>query len=235
MLDTIEVWDNITLDNIIMFEYEDKQLKTVKFSYDDRSMEFTYNVDNKVTACNCYGDGKLEVTYTFTHDGSKISKIVYTRYDNDKKSMKSGKAHSLLSYIMPGTKLGENVDRRLLTKAAKGKGNYTVTINFEWDGDNVSKARIEEASEDGEYYRETYEYTYDTMSNPYYCSLYHIIDEEVIGLCENNVTKVTWEGGDEEVTYKYKYTYTNDGNFPVQQTQIFNKEYYNTITYYEYQ
>lgn len=217
--------------NFAMFEYDDKQLKTVRFSDGDR-MEFTYNVDNKVTACNCYGDGKLEGTYTFTHDGSKISKIVYTRCDNDKKSMQSGKAHLLLNYIMPGTKLAENVDRLLLTKVTKGKGNFTYTMSFEWDGDNVSKVTYEDTKQSES---ETIQYTYDKMSNPYYCSLYHYMDDdESHRLSKNNVTKVVYtdsEGDYDEETF----TYTYDGNFPVQQKYFDNEDNYYRITYYEYQ
>ena len=217
----------------INFTYDGKQLTKIDEGEGDYVL-FTYD-GSKLSKFEFYSGNELQTSGTVTHDGKKVSQIVVA-YNNsyiDKSTRSARFFEKAMQLTLPVA------DHNALTMAVKGaKEVETVTYNYTWDGDNISKQVINEGS-----YTVTSTYTYDNKTNPYKGFVYALEYEGVNMWCsKNNVlteTDVhTWDGENEEYVYNYSYTY--DGKWPVSKT--LNETYvydeyrsvYTSTIYYEY-
>lgn len=176
-LDESWTWDKNLLSKIVYsggdfknFEYDGKQLKTVRSSSGSK-WEYTYDGAKLKKAEHYDSSNKLSSSYTFEHDGNKISKITYTEYDYDDYK-NATEDFSGLDVIFTDPVMKESVKKHIAkhqTTLGAKSSTYTYTYKLEWDGDNVKKLKGE--SNNGEYYAWTDTYTYDKKSNPFYRSL----------------------------------------------------------------
>lgn len=220
------------VDGTVKFEYDGNQLEKIVEDGGETYTEFEYD-GRKVASAKSYSNGQLSGTMTFTHDGKKISKIIIeqTGYEPDDKSVRTKAMDEVLwSRLMP-----VDVRPAMQAMASKGgaKATESVTVTFEWDGDNVKKITMSDNANHS--YSATY--TYDKMKNPFYGSIYHLMGDGM-SLSENNTTSVSTSfGGDVETeTYTYKY----DGKWPVEKssTESYDEDNYRStytsVHYYEY-
>jgi len=243
------VWDGKLLTNIKNYEWNRltesaAYAYTMNFSYDGKLLTtikygseiVTYNyVDNNITKIDIYDRADLRRTLDITHDGKKIVKIVMTTYfDDDNPS-------ALSKYVISSLLPGKNTAQALLdNKASKGTATYVQTIDFTYDGKNVSKMVM--TAPDNR--TMTTEFTYDKNKNPFKgCFALAITDEGTFCLNENNILtekstlSVNGVQSDPQTT---TYTYEYDGKYPVSysytETEIEGPYTTNTIitTYYEY-
>ena len=241
-------WDKNLLSRItdrsgefMRFEYDKKRVSkmissdgntTVKFTYDgskyDR-IEETYKYSSYGSSVTFY------TVYKFSYAGNKVDKITETvTYSVDniiskgKIPQKVDKKFNLLQFIL-AEPMYESIAKFQSKKESKaGPESWTSTYLFTWKGDNVEKMIMEE-TEDGEYYAETYTYTYDKKKNPFYGLFADFMPNS-----KNNVIKAIYsdtETGYNETYANYKY----DGNFPTERTQTWMNDTDFFITYYEYE
>ena len=227
-------WDKNLLSKIVdengdfrNFEYDGKQLKTVRYSNGDK-LEYTYD-GGKVTKAEVFSSNELYSSFTFEHDGSKISKVTVTFYDNSGNAIR---AFAGLDAIFTDPVMNESVKRDIVKNRATfgtKSSTETYTYNYEWDGDNVKKMDCE-YNVSGQFFTSTCTYSYDKNPNPFYRSLSE--GDELVN-SKNNITKYVSEdseGGYYESSYTYKY----DGKFPIERTFYGDGGYYYT-SYYEYE
>lgn len=225
--------------DIIKFTYDGGQLSEV--TGEDGRMVFTYD-GKKLQKAELYENSSTAfMTYTFTHDGKKISSITMeSDMGFDKKGSFSSRLESLLlGNFIPESKSTEKVIKDLHAKAAKGE---TITMNLTWDGDNVSK--ISAVTPFG---NASINFTYDNKNNPYkgFALMFGGYGESETGVefCnKNNITKIvaSYVEGDYAETEEENYSYTYDGEWPLSRTEEYHNEaeglsYHNKRTvYFEY-
>ncbi len=136
--------------------------ESVEYKYDGKnlkSIEYTLN-------------GKLNESINVTYKGNKISRLEYIEYDYKKSTQANEEKHlSLMPEIIKKSDI--------ISKATFYYDHQTLTIDLEWDGDNIVKT-IYNRVLSGEYYNgEIYDpgtkteniettYTYDKNTNPIY-------------------------------------------------------------------
>lgn len=247
-------WDGKKLTQIVYVYYtqewngtsytETPVEETVKFTYDgdqlseandgDERIVFTYD-GKKLQKAEVYEDNQTTPyeTLVFDYDGKKISKITATAtYTSsfDKSQPALGRMERLLlSNMLPDMKPVEKVFAKARKSGAKETS--TGTIEFTWDGDNVSKMVVKEGS-----YTTSATYTYDDKKNPYQGFLYVIPDMMEDGPTftnENNVVKAVYQySAFDEGSSETNYTYTYDGKWPTSRTAV-NSNTYDDYSYYE--
>jgi hypothetical protein len=196
---------------------------------------------------NLYEDNWLYMTFTFSHDKGKISKVLLTFPNDDvfSASRKSGElslhANRLLQFVLPQPIHGKAVESGFSAKKRKDNDSYSETYKLTWDGDNVAKYIIEYA--DGTEIEITeIDCEYDKYLNPYHRNLsesVYYMQPELYS--KNNLTKATYYdvGSKPSIeTYSYKY----DGKYPTEKTSTYSYSYpvwsggeirvTNTSTYY---
>lgn len=215
---------------------------TENFSYDGNrlvriddylSSEYiTYAYDGKqLKSADYYYKGNLELSTAYTYANGKLSKMVITEYG----SKKSEKDRRLQNMNMPFQSEVVEVVSKFMAKAAASrmeKDFYIVSLQFTWDGDNVSKM-IE--NEDG--IMRTVTLQYDTKINPLkgFHNLFSDVDGDFLNWSKNNVTKmiVARSGEDNHViTFTYQY---NSDDYPTMVIQRDADEDYQYTTYYDYE
>ena len=215
--------------NKIDLTYDGKQLTKVASSDDPTNEYATYTYDgNKISKIETYYRGKLQSTTDVTHDGKKVVKVVITMYDDDEGDI----TKFVMNSIMPTRKAAEMV---LACRSAKAVTTETETIDFTYEGNNVSKMVVTYGED-----KRTMDFTYDAMKNPFYGNyLYAASGDGSVMLSENNVLteKSSWTG---EEPRTQSYTYEYDGKYPVSCTTsetsndgVYSYSSSNTI-YYEY-
>lgn len=245
-------WDGKTLQSIVYYEpmYDENDnvttvpVDTVKFKYDGNQLteitgdgnsryEFVYD-GRKLKEINMYSRGRLANTMIVTHDGNKITKLIFPNANGyDKKSPKEMRCDlTLFRLLVTDMDVADNIFKSL-SKASKSKGaNEETVLEFKYDGNNVSEYTI---SISGVMAIKSM-YEYDNKNNPY-CDFFGYIfldggEESLAGpFCENNVTKVTttyygdnYKDNADERTFSYEYRYTYDGKWPLTKTQSINGE-----------
>ena len=236
-------WDGKLLEAINYYSSSGSLSWTENFSYDGKrlvrvddylnSEYVTYAYDGKqLKSANYYYKGNLEATTAYTYANGKLSKMVMTEYGSKKLKMNS----HLQGMTLPLQSEVVEVVSKFMAKAAASrieKDIYTFTMQFTWDGDNVSKLT---ATEDG--YMATATLQYDAKKNPMkgFHNLYSDIDDDImLNWSKNNVTKmiVTESDGDNEVI-NFTYQYNND-DYPTMVIQRYADEDYQSTTYYDYE
>lgn len=181
------------------FTYDKKnRISTVTTDYGE-TWKYIYE-DYKLKRIDIYDGTDYDGSYYFEHNGSKITRIIFT--ENDKKSAKIGKVNPL-NGLLPNNVL-EN-----LQKVTNKKGSTVIYLT--WDGDNISSVTYDEFYDS---------FTYDSKKNP----LCGLNDPEAIGVSEqiltskNNMLTNTYNydfsWGPQSGTLSYSYTY--DGKYPVE-------------------
>lgn len=210
--------------------YDGKQLTKVAESNEDYTA-YTYD-GSKITKIEEFSEGELIRTYDVTHDGKKIVKIVVTEYEEGEMGKS---AEYALGMLLPTRNAVEAV---LQHKAAKGSTSAARTIDFTYDGGNVSKMVMTQGTDNY-----TAEYTFDKNKNPFYGCYAMVGGEGASFLNKNNVLteKTTWsENGSAGESNTTTYTYEYDGKYPVSvsYTNTYSSSYgsqsYTRTTYYEY-
>lgn len=199
--------------------------ETVEYKYDGKnlkSIDFTKS-------------GKLRETINVTYKGNKISRLEYIEYDYKKSTEANEEKHLSL---MP--KIADKSD--ITSKATFYYDHQTLTIDIEWDGDNIAKTIYNKVLS-GEYYNgETYDagtktetiettYSYDKNTNPIYGFRegYYILYPDdyaariMASFSKNNLTQMTSRWTISIVTSSqslsdtgietYNYSYTYDKEF----------------------
>lgn len=246
-------WDGKKLSQIAYYDDGEAYIN-VKLTYDgsqlieatdgETRMVYTYD-GKKIEKCEVYEGSVLFETMTFGHDGKKISSVTYTYTNAYVKSLDKGVttlSRLMMRSLVPDSPVADRVIKDVRAHAAKEDNTYT--LNFTWDGGNVTKITATSGA-----YSTTMTCTYDDKNNPYQgfalalSGLYGESESGVEFCNENNILSVTatytGEGYTESETETYSYEY--DGNWPVKQTRKYNwesDEYRSSnkrITYLEYE
>ena len=240
-------WDGKLLKSIDHYQTNGTIYRTEDFTYDgnrlvrvdnhSNSEYVTYNYDGKVLkSADYYYKGSLEISTAYTYDKGKLTKMVVTDYDAKKSKMEN----HLLNAILPFQSEVVEVVSKFMAEASARRTEkyvYTGTLQFTWDGDNVSKITC--TSELGsETYFVTLAMQYDSKNNPLkgfhdlYSDTYYVEDKI---WSKNNVTKLITEASfdivDGAIDYIYQY---NDNDYPIM--VIARIEHEEDVTaYYEYE
>ena len=243
-------WDKNLLTKItypnssyyVDFKYDGKRLS--KVIMDETTMTYVYSGSkiDKINIVSEEDDNYMTGAFDYTYKGSKVSRIVLTMNYVEEDWEKKAKIQRL---VLPALvcDILDKTEKKMKQKGTKATTyTDTYTIDFEWDGDNVSTIKLAVKSpEEGWGYTETTTCTYDKKLNPYYHSPL-TLDLEFDSFSKNNLTKAVTtgietrpeQGVGEPTTYEVNYTYEYDGKFPVKQISeeidIRNDEYMGTIT-----
>ncbi|MDD3280501.1 MAG: hypothetical protein PHC83_02905 [Bacteroidales bacterium] len=243
MIDQIWTWEGGKLVKInyiqegesAVMEYDGNQLIGVIGEY--YYMSFVYKTSllggkKELEKMEYYDGGELAFTANFTYDGNKITKISivaeYDEYDYDYASEKTIKNSNSFARIMR-LFLSEPIVKRITENIQKSKA-VIQTYDLTYDGNNI----ISIIYNTGESFYNL-SYTYDDKKNPFYDALFVSGDNPVLALSENNIqSEAVSSSGYSSIQ---NYTYVYEGNWPTQQTYIYEDEYYTyTITtFYEYE
>lgn len=222
------------VSSVLTLTYDGKQLVKVSDASGQDYSNYTYD-GNKLTKIESYEEGQLRSTAEITHDGKKIAQVVVTTYEVEDKA--SDATRFALSTIMPNKRVLDKV----LANSAKATTTQTQTLDFTFDGGNVTKIDMTYGEENI-----TLEYTYDKNKNPFYGCYAALGEEGFTALSENNIlseksTEVyTRDGATRTYTYTTNYEYEYDGKFPttVSTTSTYTSDNYSEkrthTTYYEY-
>ena len=242
-------WDGNLLTSISYYNYNEQTKESV-FSYkmdmiyDGKRLvkvasssteyaTYTYE-DNKIAKIESYYNGELQLSRAITHDGKKIVKIVMTIYDDE---INDDLAKFALSSLMPSKRA---LDAVFAVRSDKASAVATQTLDFTYDGNNVSKMVMTYGDE-----TMTMEFTYDKNKNPF-CGNYALSAGEGDLNCinANNVLteKSTWQRtGETYDPQESTYTYEYDGKYPVTKTMTqssvdgdYYRSTYTHTTYLEY-
>ena len=244
------------VDDYAEFKYNGKRLSTVILWDYGLTLTYVYN-GSKIDKINVImGWDGMTGTYAYTYKGNKVSQIdIIMNYvndgyiDDDFKTKSFAKINQLALPAVVCDMLAQT-ENKMKQKSTKAT-TRTVTVDFEWSGDNVSKIKLIQKYEDLILFTATSTCTYDNKLNPFYHSPMFFGELFDTGsFSKNNLTKVVstskyaWE--DEVETTETNYTYYYDGKFPVKQisesTEVWYSEYYGTtvtskrnqVTYFVY-
>ena len=214
------------------YEYDGKRLVSISWGSAGR---YTFTYDNgKISSIDGYNGTEKMVSYVLTHEKGKISQIVVTDYDAKKGTMLPMPINALRFFIQSADmqslcKTLARIEQKMNTKDIE-----TYTINFDWDGKNVSRVTYLAGA-----YRETVDYKYDNKVNPF-CGLFDISEYGGVNiLSSNNVIRYVGESTDND-HWERDYVYTYDGKVPTMWTTSDIDSYgdyrytFTEICYYEY-
>lgn len=214
------------------YEYDGKRLASITWGDADR---YTVSYENgKISSIDGYAGTEKMVSYVFSHEKGKISRITVTDYGAKKSGFSPLPVNALRFFIQSADiqSIGETMAK--FSSKMNTKDIETWTIDFEWDGKNVSKVTYLEGA-----YKETCEYKYDNKLNPYY-GLFDISEYDALDiLSKNNVTRYVADDSEND-HWERDFIYTYDGKLPTMQTCSYSNNYgdyrysYTNITYYEY-
>ena len=238
-LSEIWSWNKKTLSSIkdvdgdfVNFEYDGKRLTTARSSSGSR-IEFTYD-GLKIKKIESYNSSnQLSYSMEYIHDGTKISQINGSYFSNSSyKSSNENEFLSGLNFIFPDPTVNQRIKKTVKKQIEKSGAKASVstyTVKVIWDGSNIKELTSESYS--GDYYSQTYTYTYDKKLNPYYRSMFILYNTDT-PTSKNNVLSYTYT--DSEGDYESgNYTYEYDGKYPIKQMNYGTDGYYAFI-YYEY-
>lgn len=205
LLSSIRYYDGINMEYEEHYQY-DKDNVLIRVSNDEGdAYEYVYG-DSQLKEIDYFYGNELEGRIMVSHDGKKISKLTM--------QIDYAKAFSALRHILPAGD-SKNMKKAFAQLKKNSKNDEEMYINFEWDGDNVSKITF---NDEGEIIV-MMSFTYDKKKNPYY-GLFDITRTDDMlditdfsGLSKNNVTSLCFSEDGE--TYMEDFTYTYDGKYPV--------------------
>jgi hypothetical protein len=180
--------------------------------------------------------GELYETYSFKHTKDKITTITREMYEGDYLSKKDVAA--TLRLFLPVQTVEPVLNKK---RPALAKEPYMITIELQWDGDNVKTST--EVLYDRRSYRCTQEvtYKYDKNINPYYyfvenfsSSKNNVISEEGLVTETESYMGETYTDSD---TYTYEYDIIYDGKWPTEILEMYRNGSSTSryTTYYTYE
>ena len=239
----------------INFTYDGKQIQRIASA--DEYMSFVYD-GKKLQQIQIFATGSSEPTetYTFTHDGNKITQIDFAFQDIVLNSYNIGLMKRLvLSNIVPTTPMAEKAfaDLGIAMAKSSAKAMVPIPLKLTWTGDNITGI-------DASYTLTDWggpvacnisgTFAFDDKNNPHQNNFLTGLnnwqeDGTLPVFNKNNVTKSTMKvkyGSDYSDTEEIIYAYTYDGEWPRTQLEVRHYEdeengYGNidsTTFYYEY-
>ena len=238
-------WDGKLLKSISHYNSAGESTYTENYEYDGKRLSkvswgsagfYTFSYDHgKLSTIDGYNGTEKKVTYVFTHEKGKISRITVTDYDATKGAFDPIPMNAFRFFIPSAnmeafTEMMAKIYNQMNTKDIK-----TWTIDFEWDGKNIEKLTYLSGN-----YTANYSYTYDNKFNPY-SGLFDISDYDYgMVMSKNNITRMVADNSNNEHVER-DYVYTYDGRVPTMQTCSYpetisssERYVYTTIYYYEY-
>ena len=225
-------WSGGSLSWTEDFTYESKRLVRVDDYVNSEYVTYSYD-GNHLKSAEYYYKSSLASSTAYTYDNGKLSKMVVTDYG----SKKSKKDSHLQNSVLPFQSEVVEVVSKFMAKASANRTEKDIdvfTLQFTWDGDNVSKITVTL-----EGYLASAALQYDSKNNPLkgFHNLYSDIDEVegMLNWSKNNVTKmiVTESDGENEVIdYTYQY---NDNDYPTMAIQRYADEAYQITKYFDYE
>ena len=225
-------WSGGSLSWTEDFTYESKRLVRVDDYINSEYVTYSYD-GNHLKSAEYYYKSSLASSTAYTYDNGKLSKMVVTDYG----SKKSKKDSHLQNSVLPFQSEVVEVVSKFMAKASANRTEKDIdvfTLQFTWDGDNVSKITVTL-----EGYLASAALQYDSKNNPLkgFHNLYSDIDEVegMLNWSKNNVTKmiVTESDGENEVIdYTYQY---NDNDYPTMAIQRYADEDYQATKYFDYE
>jgi len=225
-------WSGGSLSWTEDFTYESKRLVRVDDYVNSEYVTYSYD-GNHLKSAEYYYKSSLASSTAYTYDNGKLSKMVVTDYG----SKKSKKDSHLQNSVLPFQSEVVEVVSKFMAKASANRTEKDIdvfTLQFTWDGDNVSKITVTL-----EGYLASAALQYDSKNNPLkgFHNLYSDIDEVegMLNWSKNNVTKmiVTESDGENEVIdYTYQY---NDNDYPTMAIQRYADEDYQATKYFDYE
>jgi len=237
-------WDGKLLKSIDHYFTSGNLSWTENFTYDGKrlvrvddyvnSEYVTYSYDGKLLkSAEYYYKSSLASSTAYTYDNGKLSKMVITDYGS-KKSKKDG---HLQNAVLPLQSEVVEVVSKFIAKASANRTEKDIdvfTLQFTWDGDNVSKLIVTQEGNMG-----TAALQYDSKNNPLkgFHNLYSDTYESdgIMNWSKNNVTKeiVTETDGENNVLdYTYQY---NDNDYPTMVILRYAEEAYQITKYFDYE
>ncbi len=217
------------IDETYNFTYDGKQLTRIDCYAYNYYVEFTYD-GSKLSKMDAYEAGALVRSITATYDGSKLSKVDIMYTAKGTKNEKSiAREANIMGLIMPC------FDKEAYVKNIATKEARNITINYTWDGKNISKQEQISGAE-----RAIFEYTFDENTNPYQGFL---MEDATTFSNKNNIVSVkeTYTDSEGTETNQMSYNYTYDGKWPTMRTytRTYTEENYSSSstyqTYWEYE
>ena len=218
----------LALTQLFTYDKNNRLTKSEILGVINMTADYTYDGDFLETL-TITEDFRQTLAFRFNHTDKKITSIDMTMKEDmyiDNRAAKQLMRTNPLRFVM-GTEAAERTMAatmeytKLMAQRGCTKGETTVTLKVEWDGDNISKIS---GSSMGESMVLTYKY--DNKNNPYY-GLFDIVSfasENVslfLPLSRHNITSVTEtfveDGEEESHTSNYTYTY-NGKDYPTSKT-----------------
>ncbi len=233
----------------IHFTYDGNQIQRIES--ENEYMTFTYD-GKKLQQIQLFSTGSSNPfeTYTFTHEGNKVTKVVFAFEDLliNKTSVNQMKK-ILFRFILPSAEKANKALATLQQAAAKGSADGMVSIPMEltWTGDNVTGINANYlfpgmTGPEARSLSATFEF--DDKCNPFKNNfLLGMNDGSFSVFNENNMTKsttITRFGDGYPFTDEITYSYTYDNQWPLTQTAVtlYHAEDYGSIDsttlYFEY-
>ncbi|MBR6048663.1 MAG: hypothetical protein IKP83_00690 [Bacteroidales bacterium] len=220
---------NGAIDETYNFTYDGKQLTRIDCYAYNYYVEFTYD-GSKLSKYDVYEAGALVRSLTCTYDGGKLAKVdIMTTNKGTKNEKTIAREANIMGLIMPC------FDKEAYVKNVATKAAQNITINYTWDGKNISQQEQIAGAE-----RAVYKYTYDENTNPYQGFL---LEDATLFSSKNNIISqvATYTDPDGTETDQVSYSYTYDGKWPTMRTytRTYNEENYSSSstyqTYWEYE
>ena len=152
------------------------------------------------------------ITYVFSHENGKVTKIAITDYDA-KKAAVNPLPTNILRFFIPNANIQSLKEMmKSIQSDPNTKEIESYDINFEWTGNNISKMTMLRGAS-----TTTANYTYDNKTNPFY-GLFDISEYSYIQIMsKNNVTRLVAENSN-NVHEERDYIYTYEKDLPTMQT-----------------
>ena len=213
----------LKLDYTENFKYDSKnRIEKVECTGIDEYTQYKYD-GNKLERIEHYGGNNLLQSAIVHYDGKKIGKIEYYVYEYDKNNTQK-------MCLLPKRVMDEIMSSAEKSKYQKSATMYVITLELNWDGDNVTKSKTYYTAnyEDAYYDENTYEYiynryntyyesvttySYDDKTNPLYgfrnMDFAYSYDSEMFGSFSKNNAVSTVSIGTNKVTINGNLAYDN--------------------------
>lgn len=220
-------WDGKMLKSITHYNSSGELERTENYEYDGKRLvsvswgtagRYTISYDKgKIASIDGYNGTEKVITYVFTHENGKVSKIAVTNY-KAKKAAGIPLPINTLRFFIPNANIQALKE---MLESAEAKSNTkdikSYDLKIEWSGKNISKMTLIQDA-----YTFTTNYSYDDKTNPFY----GLFDIEENGfpqiMSKNNVTRMVAEDSDNNHDER-DYIYTYEKDLPTMQTCSFKQ------------
>ncbi|MCR4736998.1 MAG: hypothetical protein K5846_02425 [Bacteroidales bacterium] len=215
-------WDGKMLKSITHYNDKGELMYTENYEYDGKRLvsvswgtagRYTISYDKgKISTIDGYNGTEKMITYVFSHENGKVTKIAITDYDA-KKAAVNPLPTNILRFFIPNANIQSLKEMmKSIQSDPNTKEIESYDINFEWTGNNISKMTMLRGAS-----TTTANYTYDNKTNPFY-GLFDISEYSYIQIMsKNNVTRLVAENSN-NVHEERDYIYTYEKDLPTMQT-----------------